>query len=325
VKFRVASPLLRRELEWVAPGSHAQHFIASSTKLFTLAVVLRLHERGVVDLETRAIEILPEAMLRGLNTFGGVDHAAEYTVEQLLAHTTGIPDYFEGETKGGATFMERMAGQDFGWSLDDALEQARRGKARFAPGRDRAVYSDTNYQLVGAIIETVSGRTFEAALRDEILDPLGLADTYMFSPATLDRYEGISPFLLGRRRLQVPKAMASFGVDGGMVSTTADCLRFLRAFAGGELFGTALLAAVTARWNRIFPPLRYGVGVMKFELPAVLTGFRKAPPLVGHSGASGHVMFWNPQRELFIVGTVNQAAKRALAYQGMTKIAVTCR
>jgi CubicO group peptidase (beta-lactamase class C family) len=325
VKFAVGSPLLGEDLTWAEPGSKPQHFVASTTKLFALAVALRLHERGELRLGTPAVEILPEATLRGLNTYGGTDHAAEYTVEQLLAHTTGIPDYFEGKAAGAQTFIERMAAADFGWTLEDVLEQARRGKAAFAPGDAKAVYSDTNYQLLGAMIEAVCAKPFADVLRDEVLDPLGLADTHMFTVDTLDRYDTISPFLLGQRQLHIPRAMASVGIDGGIVSTTADCLRFLRAFAGGELFSAESLATVTARWRRIFPPLQYGVGIMKFELPALLTGFRNVPPMIGHSGATGHVLFWNPARELFIAGTVNQVSKRSLPYQAMTKIAILCR
>ncbi len=325
VKFRVAAPKLGGEVAWEAPGARRQHFIASSTKLFTLAIVLRMRERRWLAFETRAAEILPSDLLRGLNTFGGTDHWETYTVEQLLAHTTGIPDYFESPLKGAPTFIDRMRTEDFGWTLADALEEARRRKATFAPGRDRAVYSDTNYQLVGAIVESVSGKSFAETLREEILDPLGLADTYMFTDATLDRWDEVSPMLLGPRAPRIPRAMASFGPDGGIVSTTADTMRFLRAFAGGELFPAAALADATAYWNRIFQPLRYAVGVMKFELPALMTGFRKVPPMIGHSGASGHVMFWAPGHDIYVVGTVNQAEKRSLPYRTMTSIAIACR
>ncbi len=325
VKFRVAAPKLGGEVAWDAPGARPQHFIASSTKLFTLAIVLRMRERRWLAFETRAAELLPSDLLRGLNTFGGTDHWEAYTVEQLLAHTTGIPDYFESPSTGGPTFVERMATEDFGWTLADALEEARRRRAIFAPGRDRAVYSDTNYQLIGAIVESVSGKSFAETLRDEVLDPLGLADTYMFTDASLDRYDGISPILFGARAPRIPRAMASFGPDGGIVSTTADSMRFLRAFAGGELFRAEALADATAYWNKVFQPLRYGVGVMKFELPALMTGFRKVPPMLGHSGASGHVMFWMPGHDAFVVGTVNQAEKRSLPYRTMTRIAIACR
>jgi CubicO group peptidase (beta-lactamase class C family) len=218
-----------------------------------------------------------------------------------------------------------MAQVDFGWTLGDALEEARRRQAAFPPGRGRAAYSDTNYQLVGAIVEAVSGKGFAETLREEVLDPLGLADTYLFTDATLDRYDTVSPILFGRAAPRIPRAMASFGPDGGIVSTTADSLRFLRAFAGGELFPTGVLEDVTAYWNRVFTPLRYGVGIMKYELPALLTGFRKVPAMIGHSGASGHVMFWAPGRDLFIVGTVDQAEKRSLPYRTMTRIAMACR
>ncbi len=325
VKFRVSSPGVGGEVACGSPGTHRQHFIASSTKLFTLAIVLRMRDRRWLALETRAAEFIPSDLLRGLNTFGGRDHWDAYTVEQLLAHTTGIPDYFESPLKGGRTFLERMVDADFGWTCVDALEEARRRPATFAPGRDRAAYSDTNYQLLGAIVEAVSGKSFAETLHDEVLGPLGLADTYLFTPTTLGRYDEISPIRFGSRAPRIPRAMASFGPDGGIVSTTADSLRFLRAFAGGELFPLDALEDVTAYWNRVFPPLRYGVGVMKYELPSVMTGFRKVPPMVGHSGASGHVLFWMPGRDLYVAGTVNQAEKRSMPFRLLTRIAIACR
>ena len=214
LKFGLERPGRGWAYRWAAPGSRPQHFIASSTKLYALALVLRLEQRGLVSLGSRAAEYLPQSDLAGLNTHGGVDHWADYTVEQLLSHTSGIPDYFEVAPKGEQSFIQRLLERDFSWTYEDTLAQARKIPAPFSPRPDKAVYSDTNYQLIGRLVETVTGRSFAAALASEVLDPLGLSDTFVFGADTRDRYASLSPMLHGDRRIDTPLAMTSFGVDG---------------------------------------------------------------------------------------------------------------
>ncbi|MFC7584704.1 serine hydrolase domain-containing protein [Nonomuraea antimicrobica] len=146
----------------------------------------------------------------------------------------------------------------------------------FAPGTPgRAHYSDTNYQLLGRVIEVVTGGDYEQAVRRRIAEPLGLRDTWLFTPETRGRYDEVAPLLNGRAPLRLPDAMASAGPDGGLVSTAADGLRFLRAFLGGELFPASYLERMTSTWNRIFSPIEYGIGIMRF---APLGGTRRSPP-----------------------------------------------
>ena len=106
--------------------------------------------------------------------------------------------------------------------------------------------------------------------------------------------------------------MASVQADGGIVSTLDDGLTFLEAFFAGRLFPPALLAEMQRDWHRIFYPLEYGTGIMRFQLPRAMTGFRRVPAFIGHSGASGTVMFACPDRGLTVVGTVNQTTQRSM-------------
>jgi CubicO group peptidase (beta-lactamase class C family) len=78
-------------------------FIASATKLFTSALLARLRERGVVNWDEPFVRYLPGRDVLNLARVGAVDYTPQITVRQLLAHTSGLPDYFEGERKGGAT------------------------------------------------------------------------------------------------------------------------------------------------------------------------------------------------------------------------------
>lgn len=296
-------------------------FIASATKLFTTALLARLRERGVIDWDQPFARFLPGLDVTNLARLGAYDHTPHITVRQLLAHTSGLPDYFEGPRRGGPTTFARALDQDFGWFVEDVVRWGREEqRPHFVPGTGRkAHYSDTNYQLLGAIIEHAHGASFEEVVAREIAGPLGLAHTWCFGRGTLDRFGDIAPLKDGETSPHIPRVMASVGADGGVVSTLDDAIRFLRAFFGGALFGLPLLSEMQATWRRIFFPLEYGTGLMRFRVPWFFSPFRRFPDLVGHSGASGTVMFYCPERELFVAGTVNQLRRRSAPFQLMLR------
>ncbi|MFM8350269.1 MAG: serine hydrolase domain-containing protein, partial [Actinomycetales bacterium] len=230
--------------------------------------------------------------------------------------TSGLPDYFEGKRPGKATAFARALHADFGWDVRDVLTWSREiGPGR--PGKGR--YSDTGYQLLGAVIEYLDGHSFAQSVRERLCAPLGLDHTYVFSIDDIHRYGTVAPLRVGDSTATIPKAMASVQADGGIVSTLKDAMRFLDAFFDGTLVDPPTLAWICSDWHRIFFPLEYGNGIMRFRMPSVLTGFRRVPPLVGHSGASGVVMFRAPDLGITVVGTVNQASHRSMPYQLMVR------
>src|SRR4029079_9722693 len=124
------------------------------------------------------------------------------------------------------------------WTFQDVLRITKEELTpRFAPSTPgKAFYSDTNYQLLGAIIEAIDGTTYETALQQRVLAPLALSDTYPFTLETVDRYATVAAMMYGTRRVTIPKVMASARADGGIVSTARDGIRFLQAFIAGQLF-----------------------------------------------------------------------------------------
>lgn len=320
VAFALAQP--STGWTWAYGNSQAQYFIASITKLYTTALVMDLVNRGLVGLDLPIGSYLSKDVVAGLNVRNGVDRSDAITVSHLLAHTSGIADYFEQKRTDGTTTFGRALEADQGWTFEEAIRIAKHEmRPKFAPGAPgKAHYSDTNHQLLGAIIESVAGIPYEAALAERVITPLGLAQTYLFSPQTMDRYDQVSQMLVDTTPIRIPEVMASVGADGGIVSTADESMRFLRAFMNGELFPSRYLADMQREWRRIFFPLQYGVGLMRFALPRVMTGFRRAPVMIGHSGASGSVAFHVPKIDLYVTGTVNQVKKRSLAYQLMTRM-----
>ena len=223
VCFALASPSRQWSWQWYSPGAIKQYFIASTTKLYVCALIMQLRLEGRLDLDAPAATYLGQAVMGGIHVLRGVDSSAVITVRHLLSHTSGIADYFEQRRRDGSTQIGRALRQDFSWTFDDVLRIVREELTpTFAPASPgKAFYSDTNYQLLGAVIEAVTGDSYEDALRQRILGPLRLEDTYPFTSETIGRYETVAAMLDGAEHVTIPKAMASVRADGGIVSTAA--------------------------------------------------------------------------------------------------------
>jgi D-alanyl-D-alanine carboxypeptidase len=327
VRFALSSPRRGWDWEWSSPGAAVQYFIASATKLYVTALVMQLRRDGLLDIDAPAATYLDPSVMKGIHALRGIDSSEWITVRELLSHTSGIADYFEQKRPDGSTQIGDALRSDFSWTYDDVLRIAKEELApKFAPSTPgKAFYSDTNYQLLGAVIEAVTGASYEDVLRKDVLIPLGLEDTYPFTAETADRYDSVAGMLYGTERIAIPKAMASVRADGGIVSTSRDGIVFLEAFMCGRLFPAEYLDEMRQRFNPIFPPLEYGLGLMRFALPRYYTMFKTVPQMIGHSGASGAVLFYVPDLDLYVSGTVNQVKKRSLSYGLMTRLVMACQ
>ncbi|NOZ32825.1 MAG: beta-lactamase family protein [Alphaproteobacteria bacterium] len=305
-------------------GPDAPYFLASATKLFITAIVMQLVEKKALGLETPMFEFFAPGYLEGLHVLGGRDRTEKITVGHLLSHTSGLADYFEQKQAGGKTFAGGiLGGQDRAFGLDDVVGMVRSGmKPAFVPGkRGRAFYSDTNFQLLGAIIERVSGLGLGEVIEGQICVPLGLKNTYLYDHAGARASSKVVAMRYGDRQLDIPKAMTGVAADGGVVSTAADGLVFIEAFFDGALFPKPMLGPMMAIWRRIFFPLRYGTGIMFYRLPAIFSLIQKQPTLIGHSGISGAFLFAEPDTGVYLSGTVNQLGSRSLPYRVMLEAA----
>jgi len=302
-------------------------FIASATKLYTTALLAQLRQNRLIDWDKPVAQYLPHHSLDRIHVFNGVDSSQNITIRQLMAHTSGIPDYFEGKRNDGAPHFGRILKADQSWTLKDVIAISRdHQKPHFPPGfRNKAHYSDTGYQILGGVIENLFDKTFAECVISQIVNPLHLAHTYCFSRQSLDRYDEVSPLLLKKTPLKIPQAMASVGADGGIVSTLDDSMCFMKAFMNGKLFSPEILEEIQSPFHRIFFPLEYGVGIMRFQVPWFFSPFLKFPPLLGHSGASGAVLFYCKDWDLFVAGTVNQVADRSLSFQLMMRLLAKAR
>jgi D-alanyl-D-alanine carboxypeptidase len=199
--------------------------IASITKTFTAAVVLQLVDEGTLRLTDR---------LSSYVAFPGGDGI---TIRQLLAHTSGIYDYFNSPPV--------MAAYDEPWTRRQVLDVAAAQPLAFVPGAEWD-YSNTNYFLLGLVIEDVTGRPYHEEVRRRLLVPLGLDDTYLAGPESL-------PGGLVRGYDQVGGSFVDVtdSVDpsltwaaGGIVSTVEDLDDWTRALFTGDVLSVATRTAM---------------------------------------------------------------------------------
>lgn len=206
--------------------------IGSATKMFTATVVLQLAAEHRIGLDQPVQRYLP-----------GVLPASypEITVGELLDHTSGLP---VATVDAGFDDPAYYVAHRFeGWTPRQVVDSATAQPMEFAPGTEQR-YNGVNYYLAGMLIERVTGHSYAAEVRDRIARPLGLRHTYVPRADEFGirgphphGYVDVAGTLVDVSR-QNPYAWA----EGGMVSTSADLTRFVRALYRGELLPGAQLA-----------------------------------------------------------------------------------
>ena len=302
-------------------------FVASVTKRFIITLVLQAHERGELDLDDAITAYLPAAVTDGLHVRRGVDHTPAITIRHLASHTSGLPDYFDKPLTGPSLYDRLVDGDDLVWDFDEVVRMAReQHRPHFVPqdlstDRQIARYSDTGFQLLIRILETVTGRGFGDQLQERIVGPLGLEHTWLpgrTRPAAPT--PSPSPLHARDRRLELPGMIAS---SNDLMSTTADLLSFQRSLLAGELFDDpATVQLLTERRNRLrrIVTISYGLGTMYFRVNALAAPGRRPVDLIGHSGSTGTWLFHCPELDLHLAGTVDQAKGHALPFRIMVRL-----
>src|SRR5262245_32617235 len=230
--------------------------IASVTKPFTAMAILILEERGALEVDDPVSEHLadcPAAWER-------------ITIHHLLTHTAGIPDY--------TGFPDSWRQHKLPTTVAELLARFRDEPLSFEPGESFR-YSNSDYAVLGAVIEQVSGKSYADFLRQNIFDPLGMKST---------GYDDATLVLKHRARGYERRGGALFPPDlvdmsnpfaaGGLYSTVEDLYLWSRALAAPKLLSEATLKAMATPFRNDYA---YGLVVTR-ELGRTC---------IGHSGAIG--------------------------------------
>lgn len=248
-------------LDGAPPSADTAYHIGSITKNLVAVAIMMLRERGLLDLDQTAASLIP-----GFPTDGGKD---AITIEDLLAHRSGLPDYigllldYQAPDPYTALFVPWTDAEIFAVFEDQPLD--------FAPGTSFR-YSNSNYFLLGLVIEVVSGDTFQEFIAENILDPLEMHDSGVGLPSDEHAAQGLirvvresAPGVYALDHLAPgPDMDPSFlHAAGGAYSTPMDLLRFVNALRSDALLTPAsveLMTAQVSQWDARLG-LWYGYGI----------------------------------------------------------------
>jgi D-alanyl-D-alanine carboxypeptidase len=246
----VADRATRRKMR---PRMHVR--IASVTKPYTAAVVLQLAGEKKLRLGDSVERWLP----------GLVPNGKRMSIRGLLQHTTGLGD-FEFDPRVLKPYLD--GDLDFAWPPRRLAEIGAEQPVFFPPGKGFQ-YSNTNYILLGLIVEKVTGHSLGHEFRQRIFKPLGLGETSFPRSSAMPR-----PFAHGYRVLGQPPAVDLTRLfpypwaAGGIVSTDEDVAKFLRALMSGRQLKPrlqkAMHDAILEDDGVDFKGQAYGLGVIKF-------------------------------------------------------------
>jgi D-alanyl-D-alanine carboxypeptidase len=299
-----------------------RYFIASVTKLYVTAVMLMLRAENSVTFTDNIYKYFPEELINGIHVLDGVDYTRDISIAHLLSNTSGIPDYFYYDKPKGEAATDLMQGNDQPWPLDKAIQRAKTLKPKFKPGQKGKVhYSDTNYQLLGGIIEKVTGKWIGDVFKEYIFQQLNLKDTYAFQD--INDTTPV-PFYYKSQEVRSPRYMASVTAEGGIVSTAKETMVFLKAFFNSFFFPKETLGELKENWNMIYFPgqFYFGLGLEKLWTPRLFSPFKPIKEVLGFWGQTGAFAFYNPETDLYFTGTINQASGfgHSAAYNAILKI-----
>jgi CubicO group peptidase (beta-lactamase class C family) len=226
--------------------------IFSMTKPITSVALMTLYERGHFQLNDPVERYIPS--WRGLKVYGQGEPKRPMTVRDLLMHTAGLTSGMNADNPVGQLYREAgLPSRDY--SLEEMARRLSDIPLLFEPGT-RWHYSLAT-DVCGYLVEVLSGRPFDEYLRQELFEPLQMVDTDFSVPAPdVDRVplnyrrtedKSIEP--IESRNLAQPPTLKSGA--GGLLSTTADYLRFCRMLqGGGTLDGARILGPKTVELMR---------------------------------------------------------------------------
>ena len=228
------------DLEWDIPNAPDVKFrLGSLTKQFTATLVLLLQQDGRLHIEDPVSKYLPDTPKAW----------EKITLANLLGHTSGIPNFTSDQGFAAWSMNAHTHAEELAFFRDKPLD--------FAPG-SKFAYSNSNYEVLGSVIEAVSGRDYGELLRERLFQPLGMESTGLDTDELVlpKRAQGYRPGDHGLVHAR-SESMTVPWAAGSLYSTTGDLLRWERGLFGGKVLAEASLQAMTTAGQG-----GYGLGVL---------------------------------------------------------------
>lgn len=265
--------------------------IASNTKTFTAATILRLWEKDLIDIDASISDLIDPAFNLILQN-DGYDTAA-ITVRHMLMHTAGLPDHADA---GYINLV--MADPTKQWTRAEQVELVTTAHDPLGPPNGQFSYSDTGYILLGDIIEKVTGEPLATVVRRELkFSEIGLGATWweqVENPPAQSEARAIQ-YLSGVETTSWNGSIDLYG-GGGLMMSANDLAKFTAALFRGQVFDNpnTLETMMQAPGNPF--PGRYRIGLF----PRTIEGYEG----FFHSGFWGTFVIYFPELDAVISSAV---------------------
>jgi D-alanyl-D-alanine carboxypeptidase len=261
--------------------------LGSDTKQFTAAAILQLRDAGKLGLDDEITKWLPDFQTRG----------NKVTLRRLLDHTSGIADLGSMPELRAIRLMRNPTA-----TRDDVYKVINRSPFMFSTGT-MEIYSNTNFWLLGLVIEKASGMTYEEYVEKKIFKPLGMTRSmYCNNSEKVARRASGYGMRSGTPILVPPIVHTGTYAAGALCSTAKDMIKWLQALHGGKvLTPKSYVEMTTPSKLNDGTPLRYSMGLVVGEDGS---GLR----FIGHGGGGfgfSSVTRWYPEAQLAVVVLTN--------------------
>ncbi|MEL7160075.1 MAG: serine hydrolase domain-containing protein [Bacteroidota bacterium] len=278
-----------------------QLMIASISKTVTASIILQLYDEGELDLDDQLSAWLEDELI------GELANAREVSLRQLLNHTSGIPDYLTAE--------QFLLSQNRPFLLESQREKLRYAyglRADNTPGAGFS-YSNTNYVLLGLVVEKATGQALWEAVADRLVGPLNLQRFAMGTETDPIPDHVARPYLAftgGKYIDFTPTAVADAATgDGGIISNMQDLTRWVEALFSGELIEPATLAEMIGAPVDVpteqadfseWPDEGYGLGITRYNTP-----WGTAYGHTGSTSSYNSFLFYFPESAVTLAAVTN--------------------
>jgi len=277
---------------------------ASITKTMVATIILQLEEEGKLSISDKAGKYLNDLdflKFRKFHYFKRKAYADSITVEMLMNHTSGIADIFtDAAFRFNISVLLHKQRQFTPEKVIKRYYRYRLNKKAFNKPGEGYHYSDINYMLLGFIIENITGKKLHEAIRERIITPLNLKNTYFeFYEPRQGNLKRIDAFLNGIN--MTAKINTSYEwAGGGIVSTTQELATFITELFNGRFFSnsTTLNKMMNTSQSKKFGAT-YGLGLIRYEIDDMT--------FYGHGGFYGSIMVYNPVNKLVLCANIGQA------------------
>lgn len=298
-------------------NAHPQqpNHLASVGKLFTATLIGILHEQRKLSFDDPIAKYLDDDLMQDLHVYKGLDYSKELKISHLLNQTSGLDDVFF------PLYEKLVNNPNMRITTREAIDWGKRNLIPKAKPGQKHLYTDTNYYLLGLIIESITEKSFQTAIHENIFEPLGMIHAYTndFSkPKEVSKYPTAGAFINNVNFTQIEGVAPLDHAGSSIIAPLENYLIFMKALVNSKILKEETLNRMLSDDQSMgFPAigLRYGYSIWKFVTVPML--MPEKFNCWGCVGVTGAFMFYHPKTESYIIGTFNDSSYKTKALRFM--------